>query len=1299
MKRTCNKIIVVIIGIILNVVGRFLAQSLNLPIWFDMVGTCIATYFSGLWGGIITGVFHSMISGLFDTTAFLYSLTAVVATVLLHVFIKKGFWNNPLRTAISSFWIGILCTVVSTPLNLIFYDGYSGNLWGDTLVDMLRWHDVSDVLAALAGEAIVEIVDKQICVMLGYIIIYIAKRLQERKSAAVKVAALTLAAGTAICAVGQPITVLAADKSFLEEYFIETIYNNANGMVSSEANTICETEDGYIWIGSYAGLTKYDGNKFEFVREGGLVNVVGMMNDSRGRLWIGTNDAGIARYEAGEYTYFTIEDGLPANSIRCFTEDKNGNVYVGTSDRICRFNTDDTIDILEQDITFVKAMVVYNDMLVVMDNNGDIYALNGEVVLRIVDKKAEKLFYYCLAVTSQGLMAGTDTGELFIFDIAEEGLHVKEEINVSANEITAVFEDSKGLIWGATESGFGYMDSERQYHKMYYKEFESSIDNIYEDYQGNIWLASSRYGVMKLSESQFVNLFEKADINGAVVNAVTYYKGAYYCGTDKGLVVLDEKSLRGKTNKLTVMTAGSRVRSLLTDSENRLWVCTYNGLICYTAEGDIRCYNMETDNTTSDRFRCITELTDGSFAAGTADGINFIKNGKLTGSLTARDGLANTQILSIVEGIDNRVWAGSDGSGIYVIEDGKLVENYTVDNGLSSNVILRIVPHEDGYLVVTSNALCHIDLDGKVRKLSQFPYFNNYDVIIDESVAYIPCSAGLYKAEISELCADSEMQFRLYGASDGLLSGLTANSWNYLAKDGRLYLCGNNGVTVFNSNEAHDTSLKYGIASVECDGEEIGRNDDGEYMLPSMARNISIYGSVKNYAFTDARVRFYVKELDDNPKLYAWNEIEPIQIFKPDFTEYHVCFQVLDSTGEDVLQEKLFTIGREKRVWEENWYIAYLIIVTAEILLFTIISIVSMILFAIRKNELEEQQIELEKKVNEKTEELSLQQNKTKKLFVQTVTALSEAVDAKDRYTSGHSKRVAEYAQMIAQRMGKSKEEQEEIHRAGLLHDVGKIRIPVDIINKSGKLTEEEFRTIKIHPVTGYHILRGISDSDVIAIGAKYHHERYDGKGYPNGLSGENIPEVARILGVADSYDAMTSNRSYRQALPQDVVRSEIEKGRGTQFDPAIADIMLQMIDEDKDYTMKQTDSMHRSVLVVDDQPMSIKFVEHIMRDEPMYKIVAVTGGREALELMERQAFDLILLDVNMPDMDGLETLKRIREKHQTPVALMTGDKSLDTMAVFAELGCDDYITKPFQPLLLKEVVHNMTERTVIGDL
>jgi len=340
-------------------------------------------------------------------------------------------------------------------------------------------------------------------------------------------------------------------------------------------------------------------------------------------------------------------------------------------------------------------------------------------------------------------------------------------------------------------------------------------------------------------------------------------------------------------------------------------------------------------------------------------------------------------------------------------------------------------------------------------------------------------------------------------------------------------------------------------------------------------------------------------------------------------------------------------------------------------------------------------QAELEKKVDEQTLELKNQQKRISELFVETVTALSEAVDAKDRYTSGHSKRVAKYARMIAERMGKSKEEQDEIYRAGLLHDVGKIRIPAEIINKPGRLNDEEYDIIKIHPVTGYHILKGISDNHCIALATKYHHERYDGKGYPNGLSGENIPEVARILGVADSYDAMASNRSYRDALPQEVVRSEILKGRGTQFDPYIVDIMLSMIDEDKDYAMKESASRQKKVLVVDDELINHKVITHIMRDESIYDIISARGGKEALEILEQQEIDLILLDYKMPEMDGYETLKLIRDKYQIPVVLMTGEKSQGTFTEFAMLGCDDYITKPILPLMLREIVHTMTERTV----
>ena len=186
----------------------------------------------------------------------------------------------------------------------------------------------------------------------------------------------------------------------------------------------------------------------------------------------------------------------------------------------------------------------------------------------------------------------------------------------------------------------------------------------------------------------------------------------------------------------------------------------------------------------------------------------------------------------------------------------------------------------------------------------------------------------------------------------------------------------------------------------------------------------------------------------------------------------------------------------------------------------------------------------------------------------QVVEALAAAIDAKDAYTNGHSGRVADYAVEISRRYGYSKKKQNELHMIGLLHDVGKIGIPDSVINKPGKLTPEEYDIIKTHSEIGAQMLSRSSEMRKLSDGVRWHHERYDGRGYPDGLVGENIYEEARIIAVADAYDAMTSERSYRAALPQDVVRSEIEKGKGAQFDPVFADIMLKMIDEDKEYRM-----------------------------------------------------------------------------------------------------------------------------------
>ena len=178
----------------------------------------------------------------------------------------------------------------------------------------------------------------------------------------------------------------------------------------------------------------------------------------------------------------------------------------------------------------------------------------------------------------------------------------------------------------------------------------------------------------------------------------------------------------------------------------------------------------------------------------------------------------------------------------------------------------------------------------------------------------------------------------------------------------------------------------------------------------------------------------------------------------------------------------------------------------------------------------------------------------------QTMTTFANFIDTKDRYTKGHSARVSYYSQKIAEKLGMDEDRVRDIGYIGLMHDVGKLGIPDEILNKPGTLTEDEFNIMKTHTTNGEKMLKDFTAIADILEGALYHHERYDGQGYMAGLAGEDIPLVARIIGVADALDAMNSDRCYRSHLSKDVILSELEKNKGTQFDPEIAQIMIDMI-------------------------------------------------------------------------------------------------------------------------------------------
>jgi energy-coupling factor transport system substrate-specific component len=184
-----------------------------------------------------------------------------------------------------------------------------------------------------------------------------------------------------------------------------------------------------------------------------------------------------------------------------------------------------------------------------------------------------------------------------------------------------------------------------------------------------------------------------------------------------------------------------------------------------------------------------------------------------------------------------------------------------------------------------------------------------------------------------------------------------------------------------------------------------------------------------------------------------------------------------------------------------------------------------------------------------------------RKLLDEFITAFATVIDLKDSYTQGHSFRVAEYTEMLSRELGYDDETVERYHNIALLHDIGKIGIPDEVLNKPGKLSEEEFALIKSHTTRGYDVLKNISLMPEIAVGAQSHHERPDGKGYPNGLKEGEIPRVAQIIAVADTFDAMYSTRKYRKRMNFEKVVSVIKEARGTQLESDVVDAFLRIVD------------------------------------------------------------------------------------------------------------------------------------------
>ncbi len=340
---------------------------------------------------------------------------------------------------------------------------------------------------------------------------------------------------------------------------------------------------------------------------------------------------------------------------------------------------------------------------------------------------------------------------------------------------------------------------------------------------------------------------------------------------------------------------------------------------------------------------------------------------------------------------------------------------------------------------------------------------------------------------------------------------------------------------------------------------------------------------------------------------------------------------------------------------------------------------------------------DIEKKLYEKTKQVE-------HLTLQSITTIANTVDAKDTYTKGHSVRVAEYSACIAKKLGWSQKEIQNLRYMALLHDIGKVGIPESILNKPGKLSEKEFEIIKSHPTIGGDILKDITVVKNLDAGARYHHERYDGKGYPNGVKDEEIPFAARIICIADAYDAMNSERPYRPKLSPDTIREELINGKGTQFDPQLIDTFIELLDNKQLAVNEDKYSVTNSIA-----DESSKLLEHIMANmEEEWKRESETDYLTGL--LNRKAGETKITS-QMKDAHGclaivdLDNLKTINDTY----GHIAGDYAIKTVAevlsahahnaVSARIGGDEFIyymnnTKEKEAVaVIESIIHSFRSR------
>ena len=986
---------------------------------------------------------------------------------------------------------------------------------------------------------------------------------------------------------GVPNLTLSVDPTGKAEGFSAIVYNNPNGLPTSEANAIAETSEGFIWIGSYAGLIRYDGNTFERIDSTtGIASVRSLYVDSGDRLWIGTNDSGLFLMTKGELYHWDKAEGLKSSSVRTITEDAEGNICAGSTAGIAVIDKELKLsDLSDERIVSqtIRELRRGADGLVYgLTSAGDLFTLKGGEVKSFLshgDSDEQVIMSLLPDVEHPGFVyVGTDQGRIR-YGTPEDGFGNAKDIDLSPLSDVESMECIDGAIWICSGDGIGNVD-EKGFHLLENMPMDKSVGHVMTDYEGNLWFTSTRQGVMKIVPNQFTDVFEQCGLASEVVNSTCMVGTQLFIGTDAGLIVTENgkkvESLpltkavtaSGKeleTTDLLEYLANVRIRSVIRDSMGRAWISTWRkqGLIRYD-NGEIMAFTPE-DGLFSDRIRTVSECEDGRILVANTGGVNIIDGDRVVGGYGEDDGIAVTEILTLAEGFNGDIILGSDGGGIYVTgpEGTRLIGK---EEGLNSDVILRIKRglSRDVFWIITSNSIAYMTPDYKITTVQKFPYPNNFDLYENsKGDVWVLASNGIYVTSAEELIANESVEPVFYGIPNGLPYIATANSFSELTAEGDLYIASSSGVVKVNIEKSFENidNMKVAVPYVDADGTRIYPDEAGTFVIPSDTRKLTVSSFVFNYSPTNPQVSYRLEGFDSAATTVDRSELVPVDYTNLRGGDYRFVMQLKDSMGRGN-REISVVIRKEKAFHEQIWFI---VLAAA-----AVIALIALGVWGYTRK---------------KTRALEKKNHETM-TFVREIThAFAKVVDMKDTYTNGHSSRVANYTAMLARELGYDEDTVEKYYRIALLHDVGKIGVPPEVLNKPGKLTDEEFETIKSHASKGYDALKEISIMPELAVGAQAHHERPDGKGYPNHLKGDEIPRVAQIIAVADCFDAMYSNRPYRNRMNFDKAVSIIQEVSGTQLTSDVVDAFMRLVkkgefrdpDDDGGGTTENIDNIHKA--------------------------------------------------------------------------------------------------------------------------